>query len=192
MTKRVTRSPAPLLSLRFATVIAIAVSTLALQLATAASVEHVLATPDLSGGIARAQIVDPCAVLSQSEVADAVGNPVLPGERQPGPAVCNWDTPERGQITVLLIWQPPGSLREPILCGEMRAGREVGGGGERLEGVAEVALWRFGTVFGLFNSGELETCGPKGYISLQLNGERDEATIKEAALRILQMVVAGT
>jgi hypothetical protein len=50
--------------------------------------------------------------------------------------------------------------------------------GEPLTGVADVALWRLESVMSLFNSGELETRGAKWYISLQLNGERDEAALE--------------
>jgi hypothetical protein len=43
---------------------------------------------------------------------------------------------------------------------------------------------------GLFNSAELETCGPAGYISLTLNSERDEATLKAATLALFAGVLA--
>ena len=75
-----------------------------------------------------------------------------------------------------------------MLCGDLRQG---GGEGERL-GVpeAEVALWRFSNVISLFNSGELETCGPKGYVALTFNAERDEATLKEATLALFGTVAS--
>jgi hypothetical protein len=38
------------------------------------------------------------------------------------------------------------------------------------------------------NSGEFEGCGPNGYLSLQLNGERDGATLKKATLALVQLV----
>ena len=43
---------------------------------------------------------------------------------------------------------------------------------------------------GLFNSGDLESCSAKGFVSLSLNGERDEAALKRAAVEILGKLLA--
>ena len=101
-----------------------------------------------------------------------------------GAGSCSWDTEKRGDVSVLLIVHQKGSIREPILCEELRKG----GGGERVEGL-DVATWKVSSTLGLFNSGEFEACGPKGFLSLQLNGERDEATLKKATLALVQLVL---
>jgi hypothetical protein len=124
-----------------------------------------------------------CEILSQDQIASAVGNAVLAGQSV-GAGSCSWDTEKRGDVSVLLIVHRKGSIREPILCDELRKG----GGGERVEGL-DVAKWKFGSALGLFNSGEFEACGPKGFLSLQLNAERDEATLKKATLALVQLVL---
>lgn len=131
------------------------------------------------------QVANACVLLSDVEIEEAVGNPVLRGEEFAGPEVCRWGTEQPQLVSVLLMVRLPGSLREQILCSDLRQG---GGTGERLEGVAGVALWRFGSVLSLFKSGELETCGAKGYISLSLDGERDEPALKAAALALFRAV----
>ena len=85
---------------------------------------------------------------------------------------------------MLLIVHRKGETREPYLCDDLRKS----GGNERIEGL-EVATWKFSNTVELFNSGEFEACGPKGFLSLQLNGERDEAKIKQATLTIVHHVL---
>ena len=46
-----------------------------------------------------------------------------------------------------------------------------------------------GRILALFNTGDLETCGNKGYISLSVSGKRDEATLKQQTVTIFQAVV---
>ncbi len=128
--------------------------------------------------------VDACALLSQQDVAAMVGNPVVKGEHFAGSEVCKWDA-EPENTTVLLTVRPSGSLREQYLCPELKKSTE----GQRLEGLADVAIWKFSNTMGLFNSGDLETCGSKGYISLSLNGKRDEATLKQQTEAIFRSVV---
>ncbi len=129
---------------------------------------------------------DTCAILSQEQIAGAVGNAVLAGQVA-GAGSCSWDTEKRGDVSVLLIFHRKGSIREPILCEELRKN----GGGERVEGF-DIATWKVSSTLGLFNSGEFQACGPKGFLSLQLNGERDEATLKKAALALVQLVLRRT
>ena len=130
---------------------------------------------------------DTCALLSEAEITERAGGAVAAGEGF-GFESCRWSNDQPPITSLLLIVHPPGSLREQVLCGDLRQG---GGEGERL-GVpeAEVALWRFSNVISLFNSGELETCGPKGYVALTFNAERDEATLKEATLALFGTVVS--
>jgi hypothetical protein len=136
-----------------------------------------------SGPTSSSTPANTCAILSQDQIAGAVGNPVLPGQAA-GAGSCSWKTEKRGDVTVLLIFHEKGNIREPILCEELRKG----GGGERVEGL-DVANWKFSSTLGLFNSGEFEACGPKGFLSLQLNAERDEATLKKATLALVQLVL---
>jgi hypothetical protein len=126
---------------------------------------------------------DTCAILSQDQVAGAVGNPVLPGQAV-GAGSCSWETEKRGDVSVLLIVHRKDSLRAPILCEAMRKGE----GSERVEGL-DAATWRVSNTLGLFNSGEFEGCGPKGFLSLQLNGERDEAALKKGTLALVQQIL---
>jgi hypothetical protein len=128
--------------------------------------------------------VDPCALMSQGDVAAAVGNPVAEGQHQ-GAGTCKWESVNRDDVGVLLIAHRKGEIREPYLCEPLLKD----GGNERVEGL-EVAKWDFSNTMGFFNTGEFEGCGPKGYISLQLNGRRDEARLKQATLAIVKQVLA--
>jgi hypothetical protein len=127
---------------------------------------------------------DTCAILTQDQIAAAAGNAVLAGQAV-GAGSCSWDTEKPSDVSVLLIVHRKGSIREPILCDEMRKGQ----GNERVEGL-DVATWKFSNTLGLFNSGEFEACGSKGFLSLQLDGERDEATLKKATLALVQLVLS--
>ena len=125
-----------------------------------------------------------CKLLSQAEIADAVGNPVNPGQPFAGPEVCKWDTDQPGHVTVLLTVRPKGSMREQVLCRDF--GKEEGA--TPVAGVGTVATWKFSSMGTLFNSGDLESCGAGGFLSLSLNGKRDEDSLKRAAVGIAQKV----
>lgn len=126
---------------------------------------------------------DRCVLISQSDVAAAVGNAVAKGEQQIGGG-CKWQAATVEDVDVLLIAHPKGNTFEPSLCTQVRKN----GGDEKVEGL-DVATWKFSKIVGPINSGELEGCGPKGYLSLQLNGKRDEAPLKKAALVIADHVL---
>ena len=145
-------------------------------------------TPQTGGGAtsspaSSSRPADTCAILSQDQIAGAVGNAVLAGQPA-GAGSCSWGTEKRGDVSVLLIVHQKGSIREPILCEDLRKS----GGTERVEGL-DAATWKVSSTLGLFNSGEFEACSPKGFLSLQLNGERDEATLKKATLALVQLVL---
>jgi hypothetical protein len=124
--------------------------------------------------------VDACALLPASEVAAIVGNLVEPGQQFAGVEVCKWDA-EPGRVTALLTVRRAGSDREKILCAELGKGAEAG---QRVTELGNVATWKFSNTMGLFNSGELESCGDKGYVSVTLNGKQDEAKLKDASVAI--------
>ncbi len=126
---------------------------------------------------------DRCALISQSEVAAAVGNAVAKGEQEMGGG-CKWAAATTEDVDVLLIAHRKGNTFEPSLCREVRKTA----GNEKVEGL-EVANWKFSRIVGPINSGELEGCGPKGYLSLVLNGKRDEAQLKKATLVIADRVL---
>ncbi len=128
---------------------------------------------------------DACAMLSQSQLSQAVGNPVKAGEPFAGPEVCRWDTDDPDDVSVLLTVRLPGSVREQALCRNLRASGAKAAG---FEDAADVSTWKFSSM-SLFNSGDLESCGPKGFVSLSLNGKRDEGQLKQATLSILQTVL---
>jgi hypothetical protein len=128
-----------------------------------------------------------CVLLSEIEISEIMGNSVPAGVEFAGPEVCRWSNDEPPITSVLLTVRPASSLREQVLCGDLRQGL---GEGEPLDGLTDVALWRFSSSLGLFNSAELETCGPPGYVSLTLNSEQDEATLKAATLALFGRVLS--
>ena len=130
--------------------------------------------------------VETCALLTQAEIADAVGNPAKKGQPFSSSSDCKWDTDTQGDVTVLLIAYRTGSIREQALCPDIRKQGKAAG----FENVADASTWKFGSVIGLFNSGEFEACGPKGFISLQLNGKRDEAQLKQATATLVGKILA--
>jgi hypothetical protein len=132
---------------------------------------------------------DACAALLQNEIERVVGNPVLKGEPYAGPEVCQWDTENPDHVSVLLTIRAKGSIREETLCSDLR---QAGGDGERLSGLSglgEVAVWKFSAVGSMFNSGDLEACGPRGFVSISLNGKADEPKLKEAAVVLVGTVM---
>ena len=135
-------------------------------------------------GAAAAGPVDACALLKEEEVSQIVGNAVGKGEHFAGSEVCKWNA-EAPNTTVLLTVRPAGSIRERALCPDLGKSGE----GQRLDGIADVAIWKFSNTIGLFNSGDLEACGKKGYVSLSLNGRQDEAKLKEATTAIARKVL---
>jgi len=128
--------------------------------------------------------LDACTLLSESEIAGSVGNPVLKGEHYAGTQVCNWGTKIRSDVTVLLQARPKSGPHAGPACEELRKG----GSGQPLDGVGDIAAWKF-TKNPFFNSGDLEACSAKGYLNLSLNGEADEARLKKAALAIARQVL---
>ncbi len=135
----------------------------------------------IAGGTANA-----CTLLTEGEIAEVVGNPVIKGQPFAGPEVCKWDTENPDHVSMLLTVRLAGSVREKILCAELRKSCESGG---RIAGIGDVAVWKFSSMGTAFNSGDLETCGEKCYLSLSLNGKRDENALKEAALKLTQKVI---
>ena len=127
-----------------------------------------------------------CALLTESEIAEVVGNPVRKGVHPDiGAPDCKWDVDTQGDVTVLLIVYRTGSIQEQSLCPDLRKSGKASG----FEGVADASTWKFGSVAGLFNSGEFESCGSKGFISLQLNGKRDEARLKQATAALMARIL---
>ena len=124
--------------------------------------------------------VDACSFLTEAEIADAVGNPVLDGEHDTGTTSCKWNTKSPDEVSVLLLAYRPGSLHEQAMCPDVR---KRAAGAERVDGVGDAAAWKYGSMAS-FNFGDLEACGPKGFLSLSLNGKRDEAALKKAALAL--------
>lgn len=131
---------------------------------------------------------DACAALPQAEIERVVGNPVLKGEPYAGPEVCQWDTKNPDHVSVLLTIRPKGGIREETLCTDLR---QPSGEGERLSGLGEVAVWKFSAVGTMFNSGDLEACGPRGFVSISLNGKADEPKLKEAAVALVGKVMGS-
>lgn len=140
-----------------------------------------------ASGTASDATADACAALSESEIASSVGNPVLQGAPYAGPEVCKWDTENPDHVSVLLTVRLKGSIREEALCADLR---QSGSEGERLEDPGDLAVWKF-SPSSLFNSGDLDACGPKGFVSISLNGKADEAKLKEAALTLVGKVMGG-
>lgn len=129
---------------------------------------------------------DACGLLTQSEIAEAVGNPVRKGQPSSGSLDCKWDVDTQGDATVLLIAYRAGSIREQALCPDLRKQGKAAG----FENVVDASTWKFERVIGLFNSGEFESCGPKGFISLQLNGKQDEVKLKRATAALMSKILA--
>lgn len=132
-----------------------------------------------SGGTA-----DACAFLTESEIAEAVGNPVLKGQPYAGPEVCKWDTENPDHVSVLLTVRLSGSVRARVLCDELR---KTGGEGGRIADLGDVAVWKFSNG-GSFSSGDLETCGEEGFLALSLNGKAEEGKLKSATEALARKV----
>jgi hypothetical protein len=147
--------------------------------------------PDPGAGAAPARAasgpVDACALLPTSEIAAIVGNAVEQGQPFAGVEVCKWDA-EPGRVTALLTVRRAGSDREKVLCAELGKGVDAG---QRITELGRVATWTFSNTMGLFNSGELESCGDKGYVSVTLNGKQDEAKLKEGSVAIARRAFKG-
>lgn len=138
------------------------------------------------GGASSGGTADACAMLSPAEIAEALGNAVGAGRATAGQEVCEWDPPETGQTSVLLMVRLKGSIREQVLCPDLH---KAAAGGKTLAGIGDVATWQFGNTLGLFNSSELAVCDAKGYVHLSLNGKRDEAALKDASLALARKVM---
>jgi hypothetical protein len=127
-----------------------------------------------------------CGLLTEREVAEAVGNPVRKGFNPDIAAPdCKWEVDIQDDISVLLIVYRPGSIHEQGLCPDIRKSGKASG----FEGIGDASTWEFSNVAGLFNSGLLQSCGPTGYISTQLNGKRDEARLKQATVALMGKIL---
>jgi hypothetical protein len=120
-----------------------------------------------------------CSLLTDKEIEQTVGNPVLKGQPYMDNATCKWDTEKREDTTVLLMVHRTDSLQAPILCKELRT---TGGTGDRVQGL-DVGSWKFEDHH-FFKTGDFEGCGPKGFLSLQLNGAGNEESLKRATLTL--------
>jgi len=127
---------------------------------------------------------DACSLLTESEIADLVKNPVQKGRPAAGPEVCDWDTDDPASVDVLLTVRLKGSMREQVLCEEIRKATNA----TAIAGIGEAASWEF-SASSLFNSGELQVCDGKGYVSVSLNGKADEPTLKSAATALAGKVL---
>lgn len=142
--------------------------------------------PDAAGGVppaTEAKSADACALLSGKEIADIVANPTDEGRPFAGPEVCKWRTEDPSDVDVLLTVRAAGSIREKALCADIR---NAGDSARRVTGLGDVAVWKFAREGPMSNSGELEVCGPKGYVGLTLQGQREEPTLKTAAVALAQ------
>ena len=144
-------------------------------------------TASSSGGSASPGTVDACALLSPSDIEAIVGNPVKPGRPDAGPEVCKWDVDVRGQVDVLLQARAKGSIREQALCPDLAKSDPT----KRVPGIGDVATMESSSVIGLFNSAELQACGPKGFIAVMLNGDKDQATLRTQTTAVAQKVFAA-
>jgi hypothetical protein len=125
-----------------------------------------------------------CGMLTAEGNAAAVGNPVEAGRPFAGPEVCKWDTADPDLVSVLLTVRLAAGSRAPVLCEEVRKA-----GGAPIDGVGEAATWEFSSAGSLFNSGDLEVCQGGHFVGLSLNGQRDEAALKAAALSLARTVI---
>ena len=128
---------------------------------------------------------DSCSLLTENEIAEAVGNAVDKGQVQGNADICKWGTEDPSKVDVLLIVREKGGIHEPVLCADVRSNTTD----EHLPGLGEVAVWKFSRQ-PFFNSGDLEVCGPKGYLTMTLNGKRDEAALKAAATNLAQKILS--
>ena len=130
--------------------------------------------------------VDACSLLTAKEIVDVVGNTVAEGKPFAGPEVCTWRTEDPTKVDVLLTVRAAGSIREQTLCADLR---KAGSNAQRVDSLGDVSVWKFSREGPMFNSGDLEVCGPKGYLNLTLQGKRDEPTLKSATTALAQKVL---
>lgn len=126
-----------------------------------------------------------CSLLSETEIGSAVGNDVNKGRNEASSDICKWDVEDVSQVDVLLIVREKGGIHEPVLCGDLRNKTSS----EQIPGLGDIAVWKFSRQDSMFNSGDLEVCGPKGYLSITLEGKRDEAFLKAAAMNLTQKIL---
>ena len=158
----------------------------ALLLAAGAGCSSGEADPPGSAGAAPGSApANACTLLSEPQIGEIVGNPVLPGRNEAGATTCKWDAKNAGEVDVLLITGAPGSDREKYICPELR---KTTSADPEFSGLGETVSWKFSAVGSLFNSGDLELCGRHGFISLSLNGKRDEAALKQAAVALARKI----
>jgi hypothetical protein len=136
--------------------------------------------------VGKASELSGCLLPLVKEIADIVGNAVDKGRTFASLEDCKWDTEEPSNVDVLLIAHTAGSIREQLLCADLG---KANNSGQRVTGLGDIAVWKFSSAGSLFNSGDLESCGPKGYVSLTLQGKRDEPTLKQAAINLARKVI---
>ena len=141
--------------------------------------------PGSSGAAPGSAAADACALLTEQQIGDIIGSPVVKGRNETGPTTCKWDPQNAGEVDVLLITGAPGSDREKYICPGLR---KTATADPEFAGIGETVTWKFSAVASLFNSGDLELCGRKGYISLSLNGKRDEPALKQAAISLARTI----
>jgi hypothetical protein len=142
-------------------------------------------TPGSSGSAPGTPAADACTLLSETQIGEVVGNPVVKGRNEAGATTCKWDAQNAGDVDVLLITGAPGSDREKYICPELR---KTATSDPEFAGIGDTVTWKFGPVGSLFNSGDLELCSRKGFISLSLNGKRDEPVLKQAAIALARKI----
>lgn len=142
-------------------------------------------SPGSAGAAPGSAPADACTLLSEAQIGEIVGNPVLPGRNEAGATTCKWDAKNAGEVDVLLITGAPGSDREKYICPELR---KKASADPEFSGLGEAVSWKFSPVGSLFNAGDLELCGRRGYINLSLNGKRDEAALKLAAVALARKI----
>lgn len=130
--------------------------------------------------------IDACSLLTAKEIVDVVGNAVAEGRPFAGPEVCKWGTEDPTNVDVLLTVRAAGSIREQTLCADLR---KPSNNAQRVDSLGDVSVWKFSREGPMFNSGDLEVCGQKGYLNLTLQGKRDEPTLKSAATLLAQKVL---
>jgi len=131
--------------------------------------------------------VDACALAALSDIVNIVGNPVLEGRAYAGPEVCQWPTENTDHVSVLLTAHRAGSMRAKVLCDDLSA---VIDSGEPLTNLGDKATFKLSGVGGMFDSGDLAACGAEGFVSVSLNGKKDEAAMKEAAIALARMALS--
>ncbi len=130
--------------------------------------------------------IESCVLLSEDEIASIVGNAVSKGRPFADVEVCKWDTEDPANVDVLLTVRAAGSVRAQTLCSDVKT---AASNTQQIAGLGDIAVWKFSSEGSLLNSGDLEVCGPIGYISFTLQGKRGEPALKAAAVSLAKRVI---